>query len=81
MKNCQILSNVVCEDFVACNIRVDSELCITRAEKFGLKNMFDNNQLKKAQKHFGRKKAREGRSVVMDKVTSCEPWPGAYICS
>ena len=48
-KNCQILSNVVCEDFVACNIRVDSELCITRAEKFGLKNKFDNNQLKKAQ--------------------------------
>lgn len=63
-KNCQILSNVVCEDFVACNIRVDSELCITRAEKFGLKNKFDNNQLKKAQRHFGRKKAREGRLLV-----------------
>jgi hypothetical protein len=44
MKNCQILSNVVCEDFVACNIRVDSEFCLTRAEK-GLWNKF-NSQLK-----------------------------------
>ena len=37
---------------------------------------------KKAQRHhFGRIKAREGRLVVMDKVTSWEPWPGFYIWS
>ena len=56
------MSNFVWEDFVACNITVDSELCITRAEKFVLQKKFDNNnQLKKAQKHhFGLIKGREG---------------------
>ena len=62
-KKCQILSNFVSKDFVECNIRVDSELCITRAGKFGLLKKFDSNQRKKVQRHrFGRIKAKEGRS-------------------
>ena len=73
-KKCQILSNFVSEDFVAGNNRIDSELCITRAGKFGLLKNFDINQRKKVQRHhFGRIKAREGkgmgRSFVLDKVT------------
>jgi len=60
-KKCQILSNFVSEDFIGCNIRVDSELCITRAG-FRLLKKFDINQRKKVQRHrFGRIKAkREG---------------------
>jgi len=54
-KKCKILSNFVSEDFIECNVRVDSELCITRAGKFGLMKKFDINQRKKVQRHrFGR---------------------------
>jgi len=59
-KKCQILSNFVSEDFVAGNNRIDSELCITRAGKFGFLKRFDSNQQKKVQWHcFGRIKAKE----------------------
>jgi len=64
-KKCQILSNCVSKDSVECNIRIDSELCITRTGKFGLLKKFDSNQRKKVQRHcFGRIKAKEGKSIM-----------------
>ena len=59
-KDCQVLKKKTFSgDFKECNIRVDSEFCLTRAEK-GLRNKF-NSQLKYRFRGMNRKIERPRR--------------------